>query len=233
MIAVGVLAASTVLQLTAAGLALRLVRATGWRLAWVFVSAALVLMSLRRGITLYRVLVEDRSLSPDLTAELVALCISVLMVTGLALIGPLPARAKKMGRDLRHSEARLRQATELDRLGHWVWDAVEDRCIHCSEDHARIHGVSVDEYLARSASFEGDVAFTHPDDRDEYRRINLEALATGTGFDMEYRLLTPAGETRYVHELGHKSEEILFKSSRIWLRECSIVLSNLPLLFWV
>ena len=49
MIAVGVLAASTVLQLTAAGLALRLVRATGWRLAWVFVSAALVFMSLRRG----------------------------------------------------------------------------------------------------------------------------------------------------------------------------------------
>ncbi len=202
MIAVGVLAASIVLQLTAAGLALRLGRVTGWRLAWVFVSAALVLMSLRRGITLYRVLVEDRSLSLDLTAELVALCISVLMVAGVALIGPSFARAKKMERDLRHSEARLRQATELAGLGDWVWDAVEDKCIYCSEQHARIHGVSVDEYLARSASFEGDAAFTHPDDRDEYRRINLEALATGTGFDMEYRLLTPAGETRYVHELA-------------------------------
>jgi PAS domain S-box-containing protein len=202
MIAVGVLAVSIVLQLTAAGLALRLVRVTGWWLAGVFVSAALVLMSLRRCITLYRVLAEDRSLSPDLTAELVALCISVLMVTGVALIGPLSARAKKMERDLRHSEARLRQATELAGLGYWLWDAVEDKCIHCSEQHARIHGVSVDEYLARSASFEGDVAFTHPDDRDEYRKVNLEALATGTGFDMEYRLLTPAGETRYVHELG-------------------------------
>ncbi len=202
MIAVGVLAASTVLQLTAAGLALRLVRVTGWWLAWVFVSAALVLMSLRCGITLYRVLVEDRSLSPDLTGELVALCISVLMVTGAALIGPLLARAKKMERDLRQSEARLRQATELAGLGYWVWDAVAGTCTHCSEQHARLHGVSVDEYLARSTSFEGDVAFTHPDDRDQYRRINLEALATGTGFDMEYRLLTPAGETRYVHELG-------------------------------
>ncbi len=202
MIAVGVLAASVVLQLTAAGLALRLVRVTGWWLAWLFVSAALVLMSLRRGIALYRVLVEDRSLSPDLTAELVALCISVLMVTGVALIAPLLGRAKKMERDLRHSEVRLRQATELAGLGYWVWDAVADKCTHCSQEHARIHGVSVDEYLARSASFEGDVAFTHPDDREEYRRINLEALATGTGFDMEYRLLTPAGETRDVHELG-------------------------------
>ncbi len=202
MIAVGVLAASIVLQLTAAGLALRLVRVTGWWLAWVFVSAALVLMSLRCCITLYRVLVDDRSFSPDLTAELVALCIAVLMVTGVALIGPPFGRAKKMERDLRHSEARLRQATELAGLGYWVWDAVADKCSHCSEEHARIHGVSVGEYLARSASFEGDVAFTHPDNRDEYRRINLEALATGTGFDMEYRLLTPAGETRYVHELG-------------------------------
>ncbi len=202
MIAVGVLAASIVLQLTAAGLALRLVRVTGWRLAWLFVSAALVLMSLRRGVVLYRVLVEDRPLSPDLTAELVALCISVLMVTGVALIAPLLARAKMMERDLRHSEERLPKATELAGLGYWVWDAVADKCTHCSEQHARIHDVSVDEYLARSASFEGDVAFTHPDDRDEYRRINLEALATGTGFDMEYRLLTPAGETRDVHELG-------------------------------
>lgn len=202
MIAVGVLAASILLQLTAAGLALRLVRAAGWRLAWVFVSAALVLMSLVRGITLYRVLVEDRSLSPDLTAELVALCVSLLMVAAVALIGPSFARAKKMERDLRHGEARLRQATELAGLGDWVWDVVADKCTHCSEQHARIHGVSVDEYLARSATLEGDAAFTHPDDRDEYRRINLEALASGTGFDMEYRLLTPAGETRYVHELG-------------------------------
>ncbi len=202
MLATGVLAASIVLQLTAAGLALRLVRVTGWWLAWVFVSAALVLMSLRRCIALYRVLVEDRSLSPDLSAEIVALCISVLMVAGVALIGPLFARAKKNERDLHHSEERLRQATELAGLGYWVWDVVADKCSHCSEENARIHGVSVDEYLARSSSFEEDVAFTHPDDRDEYRRINQEALAMGTGFDMEYRLLTPAGETRHVHELG-------------------------------
>ncbi len=95
MIAVGFLAASTVLQLTAAGLALRLVRATGWWLAWVFVSAALVLVSLRCGITLYRVLVEDHSRNPITKAGTVAQihrcisagCISFVIFCNLRNLG--------------------------------------------------------------------------------------------------------------------------------------------------
>ena len=112
MIAVGVLTASIVLQLVAAGLALRLIRVTGWRFAWSFVAAALVLMSLRRCITLYRALVGEGTLSPDLMAELVALTISVLMVTGVALIGPPFVRAKRVERSLRRSEADVRRLNE-------------------------------------------------------------------------------------------------------------------------
>ena len=33
---------------------------------------------------------------------------------------------------LRGSEERLRQATELARIGYYVWDAVEERCLFCS-----------------------------------------------------------------------------------------------------
>ena len=149
MIAVGVLAASIVLQLTAAGLALRLVRVTGWWLAWVCVSAALVLMSLRRCITLYRMLVDDRSLSPDLTAELAALCIAVLMVAGMALIGPAFARAKKMKRDLRHSEAEIRK---LNRV---LERRVEERT---TELHATQDALVRSERLAALGQLTGMVA---------------------------------------------------------------------------
>lgn len=149
MIAVGVLAASIVLQLTAAGLALRLVRVTGWWLAWVCVSAALVLMSLRRCITLYRMLVDDRSLSPDLTAELAALGIAVLMVAGMALIGPSFARARKMKRDLRHSEAEIRK---LNRV---LERRVEERT---TELHATQDALVRSERLAALGQLTGMVA---------------------------------------------------------------------------
>jgi signal transduction histidine kinase len=149
MIAVGVLTASIFLQLVAAGLALRLIRVTGWRFAWSFVSAALVLMSLRRCITLYRALIGEGTLSPDLSAELVALTISVLMVTGVALIGPLFARAKRVEQDLRRSEA------EVQRLNAELTNRVEERT---TELHATRQALVRNQSLAALGEMTGSVA---------------------------------------------------------------------------
>jgi PAS domain S-box-containing protein len=98
-----VLITSIVLQFTAAILALRLIRITGWRLSWVAISCALTLMGVRRSITLIRQLVEEVTIAPDPAAELVALVISVLMVVGLFLIAPI-------FQSLRTSEERVRRA---------------------------------------------------------------------------------------------------------------------------
>ncbi len=98
---------------------------------------------------------------------------------------------------LRESEERLRQATELAGLGHCIWDSVEDRCLFCSEDYARIHGVTPEEYIARAATPDG--RFNHPDDRDAYRAA-IAALRRGEPFELEYRVITPKGEVRYVRE---------------------------------
>ncbi len=112
MIDIGVPAASVVLHLIAAGLAFRLTRVAGWRPAWAFVSAALVFMSLPRGVALTRAIAGDPLISPDLTVELVALTASALMAAGLALVGPLFARAVRLKRDLWQSEQRLRAVVE-------------------------------------------------------------------------------------------------------------------------
>ncbi len=149
MIAVGVQTASIVLQLVAAGLALRLIRVTGWRLAWSLVSAALVLMSLWRCITLYRALVGEGTLSPDLTAELIALTISVLMVTGVALIGTLFAHAKRVERNLRRSEAEVR------RLNDELANRVEEST---TELHAAREALVRHQSLAALGELTGSVA---------------------------------------------------------------------------
>jgi prevent-host-death family protein len=101
----------------------------------------------------------------------------------------------------RENEERLRQATRLAKLGHCVWDAVADKCIYCSEEHARIHGLSVEEYIARSSGLAGGFALTHPEDRERYRKA-CGALRQGRGFDMEYRVISPDGDIRHVREIA-------------------------------
>ncbi len=90
-----VLAISTLLQLSAAYLALRLVAITRHRVAWVSIAAAILLMALRRSITLYRIFSGDETKPPDLPAEFVALAISILMLLGMTLIAPLFLEIKR------------------------------------------------------------------------------------------------------------------------------------------
>lgn len=155
--------------------------------------------------------------------------------------------SKKIGEELARNEERLRQATQLAGLGHWVWSAIEDRCTFCSEENARIHGLSVQDYIARASSLDGDFSLVHPDDRKEMHAA-FTALRGGMGFEKEYRLLTPGGETRHVRETAkpifdehgkvtrevgtiqditkHKQAEETIRTRDAWLRA---ILENAPI----
>jgi len=84
-----ILILSILLQFTAAFLALRLVWVTKRTPAWVLIALAICLMALRRGLTLYQLLFYEAPTPLDQTTELVALTTSILMVVGIARIGPL------------------------------------------------------------------------------------------------------------------------------------------------
>jgi len=77
------LACSLSLQVAAAGLALIQIREAKHAWAWWCVAGALILMSLRRGVTLTRVISEPDSYTADPVAETVALIISLLMFAGV------------------------------------------------------------------------------------------------------------------------------------------------------
>lgn len=83
------LLASIVLQLTAAVMALRLIRVTGRLRAWVCISLAISLMAVRRLISLSWLLSGQAPPPLDMSFELVGLATSVLMLAGIALIRPL------------------------------------------------------------------------------------------------------------------------------------------------
>ncbi len=107
---------------------------------------------------------------------------------------------KRAEEALRESERRLRTAAKMAKLGYFIWDQVEDRCVFCSEEYARIHGMSVEEYLSSVTSLENDGQLVHPEDRARYNaalKASLEALEP---FELEYRILGKDGQVRHVRE---------------------------------
>ncbi|NQV59523.1 MAG: PAS domain S-box protein [Alphaproteobacteria bacterium] len=103
-----VLGLSILLQLAAAAMALRLARTTGWISAWLLITSALLLMGARRAITFYHTVTADVLQPPNLTAELVALLISGLMLLGVAMIGPIFIARRKAEAALSESETTYR-----------------------------------------------------------------------------------------------------------------------------
>lgn len=109
-------------------------------------------------------------------------------------------------RELRESDRRLAAATKSARLGYYVWDLVENRCLECSQEYARIHGMTVEEYLGDNAALEDDAALVHPHDRQRYLDACERLIATGEPMSLEYRLVAPDGTVRNIREIEYVSE---------------------------
>jgi PAS domain S-box-containing protein len=100
-----ILVISILLQFATAFLALRLIRVTGRRMAWVLIAAALFFMAIRRCITLFQAEFLGMPYTTSMSAELVALVISILMLAGVIWIAPLFLSLKR-------SEEALRKARD-------------------------------------------------------------------------------------------------------------------------
>lgn len=84
-----VLVISIFFQLTAAIAALRLIKLTRRLWAWLLISSALLLMVIRRSLTLYLHLVKPENTVFSLETELVALITSLLLLVGIYLFHPI------------------------------------------------------------------------------------------------------------------------------------------------
>lgn len=107
---------SIVLQLLAAIFALRLIRLTGRTWAWSIIALALMLMTVRRGVTLYELTFFGTQDPLDFTAELVGLMVSGLLVVGIACIFPVFRAIHSAQEALRLNEARLAAVWELSQM---------------------------------------------------------------------------------------------------------------------
>ncbi|MEJ2403244.1 MAG: PAS domain S-box protein [Candidatus Thiodiazotropha sp.] len=117
-----ILIISLLLQIVAVYFALRLIRITDRSLVWSLIAAAIALMAVRRGITLGQIFLTEGAALPDLSAELVALVISILMAIGIERITPIITHLQEDSRRLSDSETRYRLMFENSPVPIWEED---------------------------------------------------------------------------------------------------------------
>ena len=105
-------------------------------------------------------------------------------------------------RAIAQSEAFLEQSAEMAHLGYAIWDDILDRDVTVSEELARIHGLTRDEYLEAVSSMEKYLEFVVPDDREKYLDYENQFTAddSGQAAGIEYRIMRPDGEIRHLHQ---------------------------------
>ncbi len=136
------------------------------------------------------------------------------MTVGVGAIKTDNTERKRAEEAIRISQQRLQRTVTLASVGYFVWDIVEDKCIDCSEEYARLHGMTVAEYMEQSATLERDILHVHPDDRESYQALYEASRDGRIPFNMEYRMLSSSGETRYIREVEEHVEFVDGRAAR-------------------
>ncbi len=182
---------SIAFQYTAVILAFRLIRLTGKRVAWSLISIALVLMTARRIIPFYHLLIGNISRTQDPFNEIIGLILSFLMLMGIRGIAPMFTAIKRSAVIARKAEEELRETTS--KLEHILGSTYEGiygvdkngNCTFINTSAARMLGYTVEEVLGKNTHI-----LWHNKFRDgsyyPYEQCGLEkALRTGEGTNSE------------------------------------------------
>ena len=96
------------------------------------------------------------------------------------------------------SQRKLLEAQRLGHMGHWELDQAS-QLISWSDEMHEIFGLARGAFDGRHETI---VKLIHHQDVDRYLQCRNEAMQNKTELDIEYRIVTPAGQTRWLHQLG-------------------------------
>jgi PAS domain S-box-containing protein len=100
-------------------------------------------------------------------------------------------------RNLRESEAKLRDAQRIARLGNWEWDIAHNK-LWWSDEVFRIFDIAPEEF---GATLEAFISAVHPNDRERVRASVKRALEhESKRWQIDYRIARADGSVRVVHE---------------------------------
>ena len=105
--------------------------------------------------------------------------------------------AAELASQLRESERRMDLASAAANLGMWSWDIVHDSIWTTGRTRA-LFGFAESAHI----SFARFLSALHPDDRAAVDSAVKSALTSDGGYEAEYRVSLPAGQTRWIAARG-------------------------------
>ncbi|MDZ8024261.1 MAG: EAL domain-containing protein [Nostoc sp. DedQUE11] len=119
---------------------------------------------------------------------------------------------KQAEEELRRSETLLATAQKIAHLGSWEWYLESEKQIWSAETF-RILGLNPTESVPTQATF---LQMVHPEDRPVLQRHLLKAIANGTPFNLEYRIVRPDGSLRYLESRAEVAYDTQGKTIRLY-----------------
>jgi PAS domain S-box-containing protein len=104
---------------------------------------------------------------------------------------------------LRQREAELAEAQRITKTGNWSLDIASDS-VRWSDELYRVFEIEKTEFGGLYESF---VSRIHPEDRANVLQVNAVARTSGEPFELEYRILTPAGAIKHIREIGYATKD--------------------------
>ena len=131
-----------------------------------------------------------------------------MLIAGLAAQAAVAIENVQLTRAAREDAAaqaatreRLQFALQSGRLGSWELDVLT-REYTASDLCKANYGRAPDEVF----TFDALIGSIHPQDRDGMLAAMEEAIRTGAEYDVEYRVIFPRGEVRWVHARGRTAQ---------------------------
>lgn len=100
---------------------------------------------------------------------------------------------------LRVREERLRLACLASETGIWDWDLVTNRVLW-TETQERLFGLAPGTF---PATYQATLERVHPEDRARQTEAVARAMATRGEYDVDFRIIRPDGELRWIESKGH------------------------------
>jgi len=122
---------------------------------------------------------------------------AVSVVTSM-LLAAVFAERRQAEEGARRSEESLRLALDAGRCGVWDWDIARQR-LNWSEEVFAIHGISPADFKGRIEDF---TAVIHPEDAGRVGEAIRQALETRERYELEFRIVRPDGEARWITTNG-------------------------------
>lgn len=118
-------------------------------------------------------------------------------------------------RDLEDQQELARQVEAITDIGYFINDEEVNKFLYVSPGYARIHGMTVDEFMRHVEAVGDNLAPVHPKDKQRLLTQIADYIENGhDNFNSEYRVVRPDGEVIWVRE---RSKSRLKKNGRVTL----------------